>query len=277
MRVEPRHYITRARLRGCVRSSFCAMLAKADPAGGKAIMSNGNGAIRGAPGYLDSHVEAFTRNLGDLVRIPSMSASGFPPEEVQRSAEATAKVLRRAGIENVGIIKIPGVHPYVYGDWLMRPGTPTRGLRCRAASGNEEAQTEGGSHAHRLYPANPGTLRRLRALQVGDQRGGAVDAAREADQGLPTRRHHLRRLLPSGPGALRGQRHLVPGASEGRGPARAEDPPPRLPRCRRRPRSELRLPHGPAARAGGHGRHRRARGRAQLRHGVLASPRDPRT
>ena len=70
-------------------------------------MSNGNGAIRGAPGYLDRHVEAFTRNLGDLGRIPSMSASGFPPEEVQRSAEATAEVLRRAGIENVGIIKIP--------------------------------------------------------------------------------------------------------------------------------------------------------------------------
>src|SRR3989338_4158291 len=106
MRVEPRHYITRARLRGCVRAPGCAMLAKAEPAGGRAIMSNGNGAVRGALGYLDSHVEEFTRNLGDLVRIPSMTASGFPPEEVQRSAEATAEVPRRAGIENVGIIKI---------------------------------------------------------------------------------------------------------------------------------------------------------------------------
>src|SRR3989304_3164591 len=111
MRVEPRHYITRTRLRGCVRASFCAMLAKADPAGGKAIMRNGNGAVRGAPGYLDRHVEAFTRNLGDLGRIPSMSASGFPPEEVQRSAEATAEVLRRAGVATLGGYTMPRAHP----------------------------------------------------------------------------------------------------------------------------------------------------------------------
>src|SRR3990172_1916037 len=117
MRVEPRHYITRARLRGCVRAPFCAMLAKVETAGGRANMRNGDGAVRGAPGSLDSHVEEFTRNLGDLVRIPGMSASGFPPEEVQRSAEATAEVLRRAGVENVGIITIPGGHPYGYGDW----------------------------------------------------------------------------------------------------------------------------------------------------------------
>ena len=33
--------------------------------------------------------------------------------------------MRAAGIENVQILKLPGVHPYVYGDWLTQPGAPT--------------------------------------------------------------------------------------------------------------------------------------------------------
>src|ERR671911_3168988 len=36
-----------------------------------------------------------------------------------------AGVLREIGIENVQVLEIPGVHPYVYGDWLHRPGAPT--------------------------------------------------------------------------------------------------------------------------------------------------------
>src|SRR5262249_10862181 len=52
-------------------------------------------------------------------------APGFPPEGVRRSAEAFAGLLRRTGLENVQVLEIPGVHPYVYGDWLKRPGAPT--------------------------------------------------------------------------------------------------------------------------------------------------------
>jgi hypothetical protein len=54
-----------------------------------------------------------------------MSASGFPPEEVRRSAHAVVQTLRDAGVEHVEVLEIPGVHPYVYGDWLHRPGAPT--------------------------------------------------------------------------------------------------------------------------------------------------------
>ena len=63
--------------------------------------------------------------LLELARIPSVSAQGFPPEQVRRSATAFADLLRYAGLRHVQILEIPGVHPYVYGDWLERPGKPT--------------------------------------------------------------------------------------------------------------------------------------------------------
>ena len=53
-----------------------------------------------------------------------MSAEGFPAAEVRRSAEATASLLREAGLENVRLIETDG-HPYVYGDWLHAAGAPT--------------------------------------------------------------------------------------------------------------------------------------------------------
>ena len=39
-----------------------------------------------------------------LCRIPSVSATGFPPEEVRRSAQAMAQALRDAGVENVEVL-----------------------------------------------------------------------------------------------------------------------------------------------------------------------------
>jgi acetylornithine deacetylase/succinyl-diaminopimelate desuccinylase-like protein len=74
---------------------------------------------------VDDHFEEMKGVLADLTRIPGVSAPGFPPEEVQRSARAFADLLRRVGIENVEILEVPGVHPYVYGDWLKRAGAPT--------------------------------------------------------------------------------------------------------------------------------------------------------
>ncbi|MGH2578393.1 MAG: M20/M25/M40 family metallo-hydrolase, partial [Actinomycetota bacterium] len=84
-----------------------------------------NGTVRDALGDLDARLDHWKRTLVDLCRIPSMSASGFPPDEVRRSAQAVAQALRDAGVENVEVLEIPGVHPYVYGDWLRRPGAPS--------------------------------------------------------------------------------------------------------------------------------------------------------
>ncbi len=67
----------------------------------------------------------YLADLCDLVRIPSVSFEGFPAEEVAKSADATAALLRARGFENVQVLKLPGVHPYVYGDYLHSPGRPT--------------------------------------------------------------------------------------------------------------------------------------------------------
>ncbi len=88
--------------------------------------SSAAGALReSALRYLEAHFDAFKEQLVDLARIPSVSADGFPREEVRRSADAFAACLRGAGLEQVRVLEIPGVHPYVYGEWLRRSGAPT--------------------------------------------------------------------------------------------------------------------------------------------------------
>jgi len=67
----------------------------------------------------------YLADLAELVRIPSISAAGFPPAEVRRCAEAVAALMTRRGLENVQVLDLPGAHPYVYGDWLHAPGQPT--------------------------------------------------------------------------------------------------------------------------------------------------------
>jgi acetylornithine deacetylase/succinyl-diaminopimelate desuccinylase-like protein len=88
-------------------------------------MVQADGIVRDALQYLDAHFEDFMRQLVDLSKVPSVSAAGFPAAEVRRSADAIATVLRATGVENVQILEIPDVHPYVYGDWLHKPGAPT--------------------------------------------------------------------------------------------------------------------------------------------------------
>jgi acetylornithine deacetylase/succinyl-diaminopimelate desuccinylase-like protein len=88
-------------------------------------MVRGNGNVTAAIGFAEQNFNEFKADLVQLSRIASISAEGFPPEEVRRSARATADVMRKWGIENVQVLEIPGVHPYVYGDWLRKPGLPT--------------------------------------------------------------------------------------------------------------------------------------------------------
>ena len=57
----------------------------------------GNGMVRAALGDLDARLDHWKGTLVDLCRIPSISAAGFPPEEVRRSAQAVAQALRDAG------------------------------------------------------------------------------------------------------------------------------------------------------------------------------------
>jgi acetylornithine deacetylase/succinyl-diaminopimelate desuccinylase-like protein len=78
-----------------------------------------------AAAYLKTHFPDFLEDLKTLVRIPSVSFAGFPEADMKRSAQGVAALMKSRGLENVEILELPGVHPYVYGEHLKAPGKPT--------------------------------------------------------------------------------------------------------------------------------------------------------
>jgi acetylornithine deacetylase/succinyl-diaminopimelate desuccinylase-like protein len=74
---------------------------------------------------IDARFAELKAALCELVSVPGVSAAGFPPEDLHRSARATADVLSRLGIENVEILDVSSGPPCVYGDWLHAQGAPT--------------------------------------------------------------------------------------------------------------------------------------------------------
>ena len=64
--------------------------------------------------------------LRDLVRIASVSAPGFDPAEVRRSAEAVRDLLAATGFAGARLLEVEGAHPAVYGERLdAGPDAPT--------------------------------------------------------------------------------------------------------------------------------------------------------
>jgi acetylornithine deacetylase/succinyl-diaminopimelate desuccinylase-like protein len=71
-------------------------------------------------------LESWTRStLEDLVRIPSVSASGFEPAEVRRAAETVSSLLADAGAQDVRLLEIDGAHPAVFGEVPAPDAAPT--------------------------------------------------------------------------------------------------------------------------------------------------------
>jgi acetylornithine deacetylase/succinyl-diaminopimelate desuccinylase-like protein len=81
--------------------------------------------VLSALSHFEQHRAEFLEDLKALVRIPSVSFEGFDPRQVRASAEATAALLTRRGLENVRLLEVDGAHPYVYGERLKAPGKPT--------------------------------------------------------------------------------------------------------------------------------------------------------
>jgi acetylornithine deacetylase/succinyl-diaminopimelate desuccinylase-like protein len=126
--------------------------------------------VKAALSHLDAHLPEFQAQLVELGRIPGVSAEPAPNPHLRRSAEATAEVLRSAGIENVRVLELPGVHPYVYGDWLHRPGAPTVLLY-----GHHDVQPEG-RHEKWVSPPYEPTVRdgRLYGRGTADDKAGVM-------------------------------------------------------------------------------------------------------
>ncbi|ABS25129.1 M20/M25/M40 family metallo-hydrolase [Anaeromyxobacter sp. Fw109-5] len=75
--------------------------------------------------HYEKNAAIYLDELKRLVRIPSVSFSGFPEIEVGRSADAVAELLRRRGFEKVEVLKVEGAHPYVFGERIEDPSAPT--------------------------------------------------------------------------------------------------------------------------------------------------------
>ncbi|MFQ5436700.1 MAG: M20/M25/M40 family metallo-hydrolase, partial [Anaerolineae bacterium] len=69
--------------------------------------------IRYAQQYRETHLA----ELMEFLRIPSVSTQPKHQDDVKKGANWLAVAMRKAGLENVKVIKTKG-HPLVYADWL---------------------------------------------------------------------------------------------------------------------------------------------------------------
>ncbi|MBW2281288.1 MAG: M20/M25/M40 family metallo-hydrolase [Deltaproteobacteria bacterium] len=86
--------------------------------------SGGGRALSGAEQAivaLDARRERTLEELIEFSRIPGVSAPGFEPAQVVRSAEHVAGLLEDVGLERVEVLQVEGSHPYVLGEWLDAP------------------------------------------------------------------------------------------------------------------------------------------------------------
>ncbi len=80
--------------------------------------------------YARLHGATFLEELKGLLSIPSISTLPEHSGDVHRTAELLAAELRRIGMENVELVRVPlgnGTegHPLVLAEWLHAPGKPT--------------------------------------------------------------------------------------------------------------------------------------------------------
>jgi len=84
------------------------------------------GAPRAVTDAVDRRFDATVDGLVELARIPSVSAPGFDPGALDRSAESVAALLEESGLQGAEILRQGDAHPYVVaGCPGGAPGAPT--------------------------------------------------------------------------------------------------------------------------------------------------------
>ncbi len=82
--------------------------------------------VKAALESLEQGFEAALEDLCALARVRGVSAAGFDPAHVERSAALVAEQARAVGLERVEVLSIEGSHPYVLAEWLHAgPDAPT--------------------------------------------------------------------------------------------------------------------------------------------------------
>jgi acetylornithine deacetylase/succinyl-diaminopimelate desuccinylase-like protein len=94
--------------------------------------------------------ERIRAELEAMIRIPSVSADGYDPGEVRRSAEFVAELLTSSGLDDVRLLEIDGAHPAVYGIKKGPEGAPTILLYA-----HHDVQPPGPAHQWETAPFEP--------------------------------------------------------------------------------------------------------------------------
>lgn len=81
--------------------------------------------LKNAEAWIDNNHASLISDLRDLVKIPSISTDGEHQNEIELSAEVVCQQMKKAGLNNVEILRTGDSNPFAYGEWLGAPNQPT--------------------------------------------------------------------------------------------------------------------------------------------------------